>query len=128
MNKKSNKKHKIKKNKTQKISELEMNKCNNFCNIAYLEKSRNRIRKTYKTNPYLLKLRRTDAEIEKLIKNINKDEIVNECKKTFCNTNCKGYTGKYKKMRYICPACKKKNHEAQKLGAITFCKYDTIFE
>ena len=133
MNKKSNKKYKIK-NKTLKskrggsaISELEMNKCNDFCNNVYLEKRRNQIRKTYKTPP-LLKLKRTDSEIEKLIKNMNTDQIISECKKTFCNPNCKGYTGKYKKMKYVCPACQKKNNEAQKLGAITYCMYDTIFE
>jgi translation elongation factor EF-G len=117
MNKKGNKKNKTlkksKNNKTNKISQEEMDKCNNFCSKSYLEKIKNNIRKTYKIKG------KTNYEIEKLLKNINMNEKIDECKKTFCNSNCKN-----KKMRYVCPACLKKFSEIKKLGAITYCTFD----
>ena len=105
-----------------KISELEMNKCNEFCSNSYLEKYRKQFRETFKTNPYIKP--KTDDEIEELLKNVNMNEKVNECKQTFCSPNCKE-SGKNNKLRYVCPACVKKFPEVKKLGAVTFCKYDS---
>jgi len=118
----------LKKNKTLRnnkkrditVSELEMNKCNHFCNNAYLKKYSAAFRKRLKTNTYFQS--KSDREIEDLLKNVNMDQQVNDCKKIFCSPNCKEYH-KNKKTRYVCPACLKNFPELKKLGAITYCKH-----
>ena len=113
---------KTKKNES-KISDLEINKCNDFCSTSYLQKFRTQFRKTFKTNPYLIKPK-TDAEIDKLLKNVNMGDQINLCKKNFCTPNCKGLLNN-KKARYVCPSCEKKFPKIKKEGAINYCSYDT---
>jgi hypothetical protein len=114
-----------KKGGDKKVSELEMNKCNNFCSTSYLDKYYKFFYKTTKNNPYTKSKPKTDNEIRKLFKNVNIDEKINECKKVFCNPNCKDLH-KNKKMRYVCPICEKTFPTIKKLGAITYCKHDSI--
>jgi len=110
---------KIKKNES-KISDLEINKCNDFCSTSYLQK----FRKTFKTNSSYLIKPKTDAEIDKLLKNVNMGDQINLCKKNFCTPNCTGiYTNK--KARYVCPSCEKKFPKIKKEGAINYCSYNT---
>ena len=50
---------------------------------------------------------------------------INDCKKIFCNPNCK-QNGKGYKKRYVCPVCKKYFDKIKEKGAITSCRHDEI--
>jgi hypothetical protein len=105
-----------------KVTDDEINKCNNFCGPTYLKEYEKKFRKTLKTNPYIKP--QTDAEIDVLWKNANKDMITAECKKIYCNPKCVENGKNTGSLRYVCPACEKTFPKAKKLGAITFCKGD----
>jgi hypothetical protein len=99
-------------------------KCNKFCSNSYLKMYRNQFRKTLKKDPHIKT--KSNKEIDELLTFVNMDKRVDECKRTFCNPNCKK-NGKTKKTPYICPSCKKYFTKVKKLGAITFCRYEDIY-
>ena len=98
-----------------------MTKCNNFCKTKYLDRVRKGIRKTFKNNPYIKP--KSDAEIDKLLKNLDTTQHIKNCNDIFCSPNCREI-GKNKKYNYVCPACQKTFPIVEKLGAITYCKYN----
>ena len=127
---KTKSKTKLRRGGVMKITEDEQNKCSAFCKNNYVNKYIEKMKDTYKTNPYLMKLNKTDKEIEQLAKNVNKEDKIRDCKSIYCNPKCtNSYVKTNKSLRYVCPLCKKKNwNKVKNLGAITYCEYDTTYE
>ena len=108
---------KIKYDKT-KISLEELNKCDHFCNNYYFEKKKQTIKQKYKQNNI------SGKEINKIMMNIDKAKIVQDCKQNYCNPSCSHIRKRLPK-RHVCPKCKKQFIKANKIGAITHCMGDS---
>jgi hypothetical protein len=108
----------------KKVTDEEMDKCYNFCSTKYLDNYKKYFRKTYKSNDYEYLDKKTDKEIDELLKKVDMNERTIDCKQTYCNPRCP-QLGKNKKTRYFCPICKKYATKAAKAGAITFCQHDS---
>jgi CRISPR/Cas system CSM-associated protein Csm4 (group 5 of RAMP superfamily) len=94
---------------------IKKNKCDNFCKTRYLKLRQKKLIQSYKTNKTLIGSR-SKKEIQKIIKNIkngkiDKEDIINRCKNTYCNEECK--------KNCICPICKNNFNKFKKYGAFT---------
>jgi len=96
------------------VSNEELQKCDTFCSTYYLDKKKKWITNQYKKNY-------TSKQVDKLIKNWDKTQIIRDCKNVFCNPKCPNRR-KHLRTRYSCPICKL--DKINKLGAITYCRYD----
>jgi len=95
--------------KTKTISKEEADKCTSFCENRYFKKYEDQ-----KYHPQGI-----NAEL--------KSGIIESCKARFCNPHCPYPNRANKSLRYACDTCKKKFPELQKMGAITNCDFDTLF-
>ena len=94
---------------------IKKNKCDNFCKTKYLKLRQKKLIQSYKTNKSLIRSR-SKKEIQKIIKNIkngkiDKEDIINRCKNTYCNEEFK--------KNCICPICKNNFNKFKKYGAFT---------
>lgn len=115
-------------NSIKQVTDEDMNKCQNFCNIEYPEKYKKWLYNEYNTNPYLIKQgydKKTENEKNELFMAI-KEEAIKKCNKIYCNPKCPEY-GKNNPIHYACPICKKrKSKEMKQHGAITFCSWEDV--
>lgn len=97
-------------NKSSKnISKEEMDNCSSFCENQYFKKYEDQ-----KYHPQGI-----NAELKK--------GVIDSCKARFCNPRCPYPNRANKSLRYACDTCKKTFPGLQKLGAITNCDYDSLF-
>jgi hypothetical protein len=91
------------------ISKEEMDNCSSFCENQYFKKYEDQ-----KYHPQGI-----NSELKK--------GVIDSCKARFCNPRCPYPNRANKSLRYACDTCKKTFSGLQKLGAITNCDYDSLF-
>ena len=109
---------------TKKIGSTEINKCNHFCKNIYPEIYKKNYMKMWSEMPELKNLNKTEKEI---LENFNALNVSDSCNNIYCSPKCE-HIRKGLPIRHVCPACKSQFKKLEKLGAITFCRYDKYIE
>jgi hypothetical protein len=104
-----------------KVTEEEMNKCNNMCSTTYMTNLKSQTVDDFNKNPFLKGLNKSNVEIEANIEN-DRAQHLSDCKSIFCNPKC----GRNERIRYMCPLCEKSENRVKQLGAITFCQHTAV--